>query len=467
MILYLIRVTSKMTEKLLFSCSINKFTDVYMCLYPCVNRPKELIPWVGDRACFPHGLSPPPPPSPSPPTNPSLGSLLSFRRRCCGGVSNSEGVEESGRWHAPGQRKHPLPTVVTHGISSDAPAAVLIAVFLLVFVLVLVCPPSPSLPLAKKGKMSNSRLPLFFCSLFVFLLPRHGLLKVDAFSGTYGINYGRIADNLPPPESVVTLLKAARIKNVRIFDSDHSVIKAFKGSGIELTVAIPNEHLRDISVYEDRAMSWVKENVQPFLPGTRIRGIAVGNEVLGGGDQELAQVLFGAIKNVYNALDRLQLSHEIEVSTPHSESVFASSFPPSSCTFNEEVLVLMKPILDFFSQIGSPFYINAYPFIAYKNEPEHIDINYALFQSNAGIHDAKTDLHYDNMWTIKVSPNDDNKRVKKNIVPNVFGFGSKQMASQCVRRGLLDNNSVFLRWCLTKSLSRVTRSPPLRLGVID
>ncbi|CAL9773479.1 unnamed protein product [Musa acuminata subsp. burmannicoides] len=298
----------------------------------------------------------------------------------------------------PRTKQAPFPTVVTHGISSDAPAVVLIAVSLLVFVLVLVCPPSPSLPLAKKGKMSNSRLPLFFCCLFFFLLPRHGLLKkVDAFTGTYGINYGRIADNLPPPESVVTLLKAARIKNVRIFDSDQSVIKAFKGSGIELTVAIPNEYLRDISVYEDRAMSWVKEKVQPFLPGTRIRGIAVGNEVLGS-DPELSQVLFGAIKNVYNALDRLQLSHEIEVSTPHSEAVFANSFPPSSCTFKEDVLVLMKPILDFFSQIGSPFYINAYPFLSYKNEPEHIDINYALFLSNAGIHDAKTDLHYDNMF---------------------------------------------------------------------
>ncbi|KAJ8471360.1 hypothetical protein OPV22_025703 [Ensete ventricosum] len=298
--------------------------------------------------------------------------------------------------------KHPLPTVVTHGISSDALVAILVAVSLLVFVLVLVCPPSPSLPLAKKRKMSNSRLPLFFCCLFFFLLPRHVLLKVDAFTGTYGINYGRIADNLPPPESVVTLLKAARIKNVRIFDSDHSVIKAFKGSGIELTVAIPNEHLTDISVYEDHAMSWVKENVQPFLPGTRIRGIAVGNEVLGGTDQELAQVLLGAIKNVYNALDRLQLSHEIEVSTPHSEGVFVNSFPPSSCTFKEDVLVLMKPILDFFSQIGSPLYINAYPFISYKNDPEHIDINYALFQSNAGIHDAKTDLHYDNMFDAKI-----------------------------------------------------------------
>lgn len=115
---------------------------------------------------------------PLPHTHPSFGSLLSFRRRYCGGVSNSEGVQESDRWHAPGQSKHPLPTVVTHGFSSDAPAVVLIAVSLLVFVLVLVCPPSPSLPLAKKGKMSNSRLPLFFCCLFFFLLPRHGTLLV-------------------------------------------------------------------------------------------------------------------------------------------------------------------------------------------------------------------------------------------------------------------------------------------------
>ncbi|KAG0465325.1 hypothetical protein HPP92_019489 [Vanilla planifolia] len=58
----------------------------------------------------------------------------------------------------------------------------------------------------------------------------------------------------------------------------------------------------------------------------------------------------------------------------------------------------MKPILDFFSQLGSPFYINAYPFLAYKSDPEHIDLNYALFQSNSGIYDAKTELHYDNMF---------------------------------------------------------------------
>ncbi|XP_019702389.1 glucan endo-1,3-beta-glucosidase 14 isoform X2 [Elaeis guineensis] len=157
-----------------------------------------------------------------------------------------------------------------------------------------------------------------------------------------------------------------------------------------------------MSVNEDRAMEWLKENVQPFLPDTHIRGIAVGNEVLGGADQGLAEALLGAIKNVYSALGRLQLTGLIEVSTPHSEAVFANSYPPSSCTFKESVFIYMKPILDFFSQTGAPFYVNAYPFLAYKNDPEHIDINYALFKPNSGVYDAKTGLHYDNMLDAQI-----------------------------------------------------------------
>lgn len=227
-------------------------------------------------------------------------------------------------------------------------------------------------------------------------------MTVQAFAGTYGINYGRIADNIPPPENVVILLKAAKIKNVRIYDADHSVLNAFRGSGLELVVSIPNEYVTDMSVNEDRAMEWLKENVQPFLPDTRIRGIAVGNEVLGGTDQGLAEALLGAVKNVYSALERLRLTNLIEVSTPHSEAVFTNSYPPSSCTFKESVLVYMKPILDFFSQTGAPFYINAYPFLAYKSDPEHIDINYALFKPNSGVYDAKTGLHYDNMLDAQI-----------------------------------------------------------------
>lgn len=221
---------------------------------------------------------------------------------------------------------------------------------------------------------------------------------VQAFTGTYGINYGRIADNIPEPESVVRLLRAAKIKNVRIYDSNHTVIEAFRGSGLELIVGLSNEHVKDMSASEDKAMDWVKENVQPFLPDTHIAGIAIGNEVLGGSDQDLEQALLGACKNMYRALSRFNLADLIQVSTSHSQAVFATSYPPSACVFNENIVQYIKPLLEFFSKIGSPFLINVYPFIAYKGDPEHIDLNYALFRSNPGIYDSKTNLHYDNMF---------------------------------------------------------------------
>ncbi|KAH9617992.1 hypothetical protein KSS87_005807, partial [Heliosperma pusillum] len=232
---------------------------------------------------------------------------------------------------------------------------------------------------------------------------RNPILTADAFSGTYGVNYGRIADNLPAPESVATLLKAARIKNTRIYDADHSVLSAFNNTGIEIIVGLGNEFLKDIAANDFRATDWIKENVEPFLPGTKIVGIAVGNEVLGSqGGQDLWEALVPAVRNVYIALYRLNLAKTIEVSSPHSEGVFAASFPPSSGAFKEELMPYMRPLLQIFSQIGSPFYINAYPFLAYISDPSHIDIRYALFEKNPGIYDTKTKLHYDNMFMAQI-----------------------------------------------------------------
>ncbi|XP_071689101.1 glucan endo-1,3-beta-glucosidase 11-like [Rutidosis leptorrhynchoides] len=240
--------------------------------------------------------------------------------------------------------------------------------------------------------------PLFVLLLIAF----NNVLIASAFTGTYGVNYGRIADNLPSPESVVTLMKAAKIKNTRIYDANHDVLKAFKGSGIEIIIGLGNEFLKDISVSQDRAMDWVKQNVEPFVPGTHISGIAIGNEVLGGADQELWEVLLPAVKNVHSALEALHLDDDVEVSSPHSAGVFASSYPPSAGAFKETLIPYMKPLLEFFSKIKSPFYINTYPFLAYISDPEHIDINYALFKKNPGIFDEKTKLHYDNMFEAQI-----------------------------------------------------------------
>ncbi|GFZ20860.1 glycosyl hydrolase superfamily protein [Actinidia rufa] len=237
---------------------------------------------------------------------------------------------------------------------------------------------------------------------FLLVLPIFFGPNVEAFTGTYGINYGRIADNIPSPDDVVTLLRADKIKNVRIFDADHSVLKAFSGTGLELVVGLPNGFLKDMSSNPDHALTWVKENVQAFLPETHIRGIAVGNEVLGGDDLLLWEALLGAVKNIYNATKVLQIDDVVQISTAHSQGVFNSTYPPSSGIFKENVMQYMKPLLELFSQLGSPFCLNAYPFIAQKNNPSEIDINYALFQPNKGIYDQEAGLHYDNLLDAQI-----------------------------------------------------------------
>nr|AIR93915.1 glucanase [Cicer arietinum] len=238
--------------------------------------------------------------------------------------------------------------------------------------------------------------------LVLFLLFFTQFASLQAFTGTYGINYGRIADNIPSPDEVVTLLRAAKIRNVRIYDADHSVLKAFSGTGLEIVVGLPNGQLQDMSSNADHALNWVKENVHAFLPETRIRGIAVGNEVLGGSNDAWWGALLGAAKNIYNATKKLHLDKLIQISTANSFAVFSNSYPPSNCTFNENIVQYMKPLLEFFEEIGSPFCLNAYPFLAYISDPEHIDINYALFQPNKGIYDQRYKRHYDNMLDAQI-----------------------------------------------------------------
>lgn len=245
----------------------------------------------------------------------------------------------------------------------------------------------------------HRRLPLLLCFLLSFF-PSH-VLAFHSFVGTYGVNYGRIADNLPPPTEVVRLLQMARIKNVRIFDSDHSVLDAFRNSGLNLAIAIPNGLVKDIAANPSKAMDWVNENVQPYYPSVRIVAVIVGNEILGGSG-DLAEALYAAVVNVHDALKAVRLSSKIEVNTPHSEAVFGTSYPPSAGTFRPDLMVYLKPLLEFFSRTGAPFYVNAYPFLAYMSDPEHIDVNYALMKPNAGIVDQKTNLHYDNMFEAQI-----------------------------------------------------------------
>ncbi|KAL6274838.1 hypothetical protein ACE6H2_025530 [Prunus campanulata] len=162
--------------------------------------------------------------------------------------------------------------------------------------------------------------------------------------------YGRIADNIPSPDKVNALIRGAKMKNMKKYDADHDVIKAFRGTGLELVVvALLNGYLQAMGANEDQVMNWVKENVQAFLPDTLIRGICVGNEVLHVAEFELWGALLGAVKNIYKAVKKLQLADLVQITTPHAQAVFVRS-----CTCEETVKQkYMKPFLELFAEIVS------------------------------------------------------------------------------------------------------------------
>lgn len=219
-------------------------------------------------------------------------------------------------------------------------------------------------------------------------------LQIGGFN--FGINYGQVGDNLPSPSDVAVLIKSLKVSKIKLYDSNPDILSAFANSGVEFIVGTKNEDLpslRDPS----NARRWIQQNVQPYISQTKITCIAVGNEVFDYNNPQLTTSLLPAMQSMYNALVSLGLAQKVTVTSAHSYNVIASSFPPSSGAFKQDLIQYIQPILNFHAQIKSPFLINAYPFFAYKGNPNQISLNYVLFQPNSGSIDPVTNLHYDNM----------------------------------------------------------------------
>lgn len=231
-----------------------------------------------------------------------------------------------------------------------------------------------------------------FAIILFFLFHAHSTLFVSSI----GINYGQIANNLPPPEKVVPLVKSIGADKVKLYDADPKVLKAFANTNVKFIIGIGNEYL---SKLQDPAVaqSWVKSNVQSYLPATKITSIAVGNEVLTYNDTNLSGCLLPAMQNIHTALVNVKLDQQVTVTTPHSLAVLQTSYPPSAGAFRDDLKDCISPILDFLSKTCSPFLINAYPFFAYKGNSKEVSLDFVLFQPNDGIVDSGNNLHYDNM----------------------------------------------------------------------
>ncbi|KAJ1689238.1 hypothetical protein LUZ63_013393 [Rhynchospora breviuscula] len=216
-----------------------------------------------------------------------------------------------------------------------------------------------------------------------------------------GINYGRVGNNLPPPSAVPPMLASLGIGRVRLYDTDPAVLRAFANTGVELVVGLTDRCVEGVTT-PDGAMAWIKGNIQPYVPATKIAMITVGNEVLTGNNTGLARLLLPAMQSLHDALATCGLS-TISVTTAHSLAILATSYPPSTTYFRKDLLPLICPILTFHAKTCSPFLINAYPYFAYAAQPNHVDIEYVLLEPNyGGILDNGTGLKYPNMLLAQV-----------------------------------------------------------------
>uniref|UniRef100_A0ACD5ZNP7 Uncharacterized protein n=1 Tax=Avena sativa TaxID=4498 RepID=A0ACD5ZNP7_AVESA len=221
-------------------------------------------------------------------------------------------------------------------------------------------------------------------------------------AGALGVNYGQVADNLPPPQDAAVLLRALKATKVKLYDADARVLSAFAGSGVDFTVGVPDNLVPRLESNPSAAAAWVRANIIPHLPGTSITAITVGNEVLTGTDTTMLRSLLPAMEAIHVALATCNITSHIAVTTAHSLAVLSSSFPPSSSAFRHDLLPYITPLLAFLAKTNSPFLINAYPYFAYKADPGSVDLDYVLFQSNAGVLDAGTGLRYGNMLHAQV-----------------------------------------------------------------
>ncbi|AED94854.1 Glycosyl hydrolase family 17 protein [Arabidopsis thaliana] len=229
------------------------------------------------------------------------------------------------------------------------------------------------------------------------------LLHLSKSQPFLGVNYGLTADNLPPPSASAKLLQSTTFQKVRLYGSDPAVIKALANTGIEIVIGASNGDVPGLASDPSFARSWVETNVVPYYPASKIVLIAVGNEITSFGDNSLMSQLLPAMKNVQTALEAASLGGgKIKVSTVHIMSVLAGSDPPSTAVFKPEHADILKGLLEFNSETGSPFAVNPYPFFAYQDDRRPETLAYCLFQANPGRVDPNSNLKYMNMFDAQV-----------------------------------------------------------------
>ncbi|XP_006349905.1 probable glucan endo-1,3-beta-glucosidase A6 [Solanum tuberosum] len=214
-----------------------------------------------------------------------------------------------------------------------------------------------------------------------------------------GINYGRVANNLPSPYDSIELLKNMKAGRVKIYDANPEILRLLSGTNLQVSIMVPNNQISIVAANQSAANQWVRDNVLPYYPNTMIRYILVGNEVLSNkDDQGLWYDLIPAMNNIRNSIDQHNI-HNIKIGTPFAMDILETSFPPSSGEFRLDISRnnLLMPLLRFLNWTKSYFFLDAYPYFSWSQNTSSISLDYALFQGSQTYVDPVSGYVYTNL----------------------------------------------------------------------
>uniref|UniRef100_A0A0D9XFB9 glucan endo-1,3-beta-D-glucosidase n=1 Tax=Leersia perrieri TaxID=77586 RepID=A0A0D9XFB9_9ORYZ len=220
-----------------------------------------------------------------------------------------------------------------------------------------------------------------------------------------GVNYGRVADNLPSPTRSVELLRSVNAGSVKIYDANATVLRALSRTGMAVSIMVPNEIIPSIAASFAAADRWVGENLSPYYPATRVKYLLVGNELLS--DYSIANStwprIVTAMENLHLSLRKRGIS-SVKISTTLAMDVIKSGAfprPPSAAAFRDDIAgEVMRPLLEFLNGTNSYYFVDAYPYFVWAANNETVALDYALLAGGGGGRyvDPGTGLTYTNLF---------------------------------------------------------------------
>ncbi|KAL5218492.1 hypothetical protein ABZP36_019176 [Zizania latifolia] len=212
----------------------------------------------------------------------------------------------------------------------------------------------------------------------VLLLPSSALPPAAAV----GVNWGFSASHpLPATQVVRGLLLPNSVPRVRLSAASSDALAALEGTGVAVTVGVPNELLRPLAASRKAAAAWVHDNVTRYSSGIRFEYIAVGDEsFLLSHMQQYQSFVVSAAANIQRALNDAKLSSKMKVVIPCSSDAYQNtSTLPSKAYFRPEVNETMAELLSFLANHSSPFMVELNPFLSFQHK-KNLSLDYYLFQ---------------------------------------------------------------------------------------